>query len=77
MMNKYVLIGLITLWVSSTSARAVESRGNQDLLDQSLRQEAIAGIIPWMAQLIQQGANINVKAPHGESALEYAIRFGR
>jgi len=47
------------------------------LLDQSLRQEAIAGIIPWMAQLIQQGANINGKAPHGESALEYAIRFGR
>ena len=25
----------------------------------------------------RQGANINGKAPHGESALEYAIRFGR
>ena len=26
---------------------------------------------------LTEGANINGKAPHGESALEYAIRFGR
>jgi ankyrin repeat protein len=50
---------------------------NQETLNQELRQAAIVGVIPRIERLIQSGADINAQAPHGETALDYAIRFGR
>jgi len=67
---RVVSLGLLSLAVSSVSIAA-------EWLDQSLRQAAVAGVIPRIEELIRQGADINGKAAHGETALEYAIRFGR
>jgi len=65
------------LGVLLASPKAAASEEDQETLNQSLRQEAMAGVIPRIEQLIRRGADINSKAPHGETALEYAIRFGR
>ncbi|MGK5085597.1 ankyrin repeat domain-containing protein, partial [Bdellovibrionota bacterium FG-1] len=56
---------------------AAESSVDQESLNKSLRQEAMGGVIPRIEQLIRRGANINGQAAHGETALEYAIWFGR
>ncbi|OFZ18027.1 MAG: hypothetical protein A2X94_04575 [Bdellovibrionales bacterium GWB1_55_8] len=69
------LPGLLGFALCSWSALAVES--DQETLDRSLRQEAITGAVSRIERLIKMGADINGKAAHGESALEYAIRFGR
>ena len=80
MIRKPIVAILFSL-VFSVSTRAEEPGRDyaydQEALNQSLRQEALSGVIPRIERLIRQGANINGKAPHGESALEYAIRFGR
>ena len=76
-LKKYLVLGLVVLFVSSLAAEAGKTQENQESLNQSLRQEAIAGVIPALEDLIRRGAEINGKAPHGETALEYAIRFGR
>ena len=73
---KTTFIGLVALFVCPVPAKA-GGKSRQGSLDQSLRQEAMAGVIPRIELLIRSGADINSQAPHGESALEYAIRFGR
>ncbi len=70
------ILGLL-LVLFSNSVRAIESPWDQEALNKSLRQEAISGVIPRIEQLIKMGADINSKAPHGETALEYSVRFGR
>ncbi|MCM2323350.1 MAG: ankyrin repeat domain-containing protein [Oligoflexia bacterium] len=70
------LLGLLA-WISQ-GAFAAESRWDQEALDKSLRQQVIAGTpIAKIERLIQLGADFNARAPYGETALEYAIRFGR
>jgi ankyrin repeat protein len=71
------IFGVLGVAVASTSAIALDQSLDQEMLNRSLRQEAISGVIPNIEKLIRQGADVNSQAPHGESALEYAIRFGR
>ena len=59
------------------NAKAEEDTSDQESLNQRLRHEAIVGVIPEIKKLIRMGADINSKAAHGETALEYSIRFGR
>jgi ankyrin repeat protein len=68
---------IFVMALSTFSGKVAKASEDQETLDRSLRQEAIAGVIPRIEELIRAGADINSKAPHGESALEYAIRFGR
>jgi ankyrin repeat protein len=71
-----VILGSL-LW-SSGYANAIESRWDQETLNKSLRQEVIGGApVSKIERLVQMGAGINAKAAYGETALEYAVRFGR
>jgi len=75
--RRTIFIGLVAFFACSIHSEAVSSPWDQEALNQRLRQEAIAGVIPRIEKLILLGADINAQAPHGESALDYAIRFGR
>lgn len=76
-MRSSIVVFLALLIWASNDAFSVESHWDQETLNKSLRQEAISGVVPRLEQLIEMGADINGKAPHGESALEYSLRFGR
>lgn len=49
----------------------------QEILNRELRQAAILGLIPRILDLIHHGAQVNTRAPYGETALDYAVRFHR
>ncbi|MCM2279012.1 MAG: ankyrin repeat domain-containing protein [Oligoflexia bacterium] len=71
-----LLLGMLA-WFSE-AAFALEPPLEQDALDRSLRQAVIAGApLAKIERLIHAGAAINAKAAYGETALEYAVRFGR
>jgi hypothetical protein len=76
-MMKFLSCALICTWLSSAALWAAENEVDQEALNRDLREEAMSGVISHIEHLIHEGADINSKAPHGESALEYAIRFGR
>lgn len=67
------MVAFAALISLSSIARAEDA----DVLNRDLRQEAILGDTPALERLVARGADVNSRAPHGESALEYAVRFGR
>src|SRR4051812_34454880 len=72
-MTKGFWILLISVFSLSTVARARD----QELLNQSLRHAATEGTPAKIDELVKEGADLNGQASHGETALEYAIRFGQ
>lgn len=76
-MIRKVLLMLLSIGMCPLAEGSGVLREAQETLNKSLRQEAMAGVIPRIEGLLLRGADINSKAPHGETALEYAIRFGR
>jgi uncharacterized protein len=74
---KVSFFAMLGTLAASTSSLALDQTLDRETLNRSVRQEAISGVIPNIEKLVKLGADINSEAPHGESALEYAIRFGR
>ena len=72
-----IVLGLLICFVFPFIAKAETKIIDQESLDRRLRQEAIVGMIPRIEAVLKEGANINGQALHGESPLEYAVRFGR
>lgn len=64
---------LLALILFATAAHAED----QEALNLGLRQQAIAGSVSQVERWVRRGAEVNAQASHGETALEYAIRFGR
>jgi ankyrin repeat protein len=77
MPNRIIYIFISSVFLLSVAASADDNPRDQETLNRSLRQEAIVGVIPRIEKLLKEGADINSQAPHGETALDYAVRFGR
>jgi cytohesin len=76
-MGRLTLVMIFCLEVILPPSFAWGDRPDQEVLNQTLRQMAIDGLIPGIVAQLKLGAKINSRALHGETALEYAIRFGR
>jgi ankyrin repeat protein len=68
--------GVITAVLSVVLASNIVA-ADSNTLNLSLRQAAISGGVASVEEWVRRGAQVNSRAPHGESALEYSIRFNR
>jgi ankyrin repeat protein len=77
-MNRWrsISIGCAFSLLFSLYGKAGENIPDQETLNRNFRQSAILGNITHLKKLLDDGAEINSKAPYGESALDYTIRFG-
>ncbi len=78
MKKRFAILGVLGCLASSGVAAAADPLGaDVETLSRELRERARYGVISELESLIRRGADVNAPAAYGETALFYAIQFGR